>query len=1130
MKIRSAAIDIQKSEEIVESSFGISVEDSAHILSILRDKLYSNKVLAVIREYSTNAYDAHVEAGIPDRPIEVTLPSRLDSTLSIRDYGIGLTEEDVRNIYAMYGASTKRSSNAFTGQLGLGCLTKGEPITTITGVSPVEEIKEGDLVLTHTGNWKTVTSTMKREHKGKAYKIYLSQGGDPLVITDEHPILIANSKGEVTWKLPGEIITGYKKKRKGIYYWNSYAVLPKTIGNKISEIKLIDYLDSSFIYKNNTLHHLTSWKQTNRSTSTPFTNHKEFEWKNFPERLEMNYENGWLLGLWTAEGSAGEKNLNLTLHIEEKDLAKRFIAGMKKSFNIDFIVYERKERNSQELVASSVPVATILNTLCGHLSKNKHVPLEVMASNKEMRKGFLEGVLDGDGSSTRDQFCFGVSSINLAWGVRTLMIEQGIWGTVGFMESPGTKENTNPRWSINYNKNPKWKYHFESDEYLCRPITKIEEIDLDETVYNFSVEEDESYIGPFVLHNCKSGFSYADRFSITCWKNKERKEYCAYLDESTKGKIALMHTQPDDQEDGVCIQIPVEPKDINTFKSVAESFFPYFLTTPIVRGATIEPPEAVISDEFDIVEDSAIHHIKYALSQRANYYGANSGDKIIMGNIPYSIDYDQVIRNNTKLQITVWVPIGTVDIAANRETLEYTKETISFINFVIEKINSRYLAKIQSQIQLSPTLKGARRLVSDLGIERYNSILEELSWKDSNGKEYPIDDYLIREQTNSDDDKKTTPGGFKLYWSYKNYRKRNYDETHSISHYRTNDNLKVMLVDKKCQWKTKTTQWLNQENNLEQQLVIVVPDLSSSKFDWQKTVDHWRLHEYDIIKITDIVLKRSEKIIVNGKKIVRGTEHIGDVFQLKAPGSRTNTGKPSVDSWIKTSWKEANVLDKKFYIKIYNFELRNSADSIIQKVALDLLLHAHNELYPNEKIEYTNIFGVKKTEKVDEDWIEIFPYLESKIKTEENIRLAVETIVYTSRIEGGGLDSFFKKMIDIKDKNCIAYRLLSKAEELAVIAEKGKRCDVERALGYYDSLKHVSCYSNSTSIANEDGQKISPLLKEIEELYESAENRYPLTNVAGWFPKFYSYYGSQLEEYKKIEVINYINLIEGERK
>lgn len=123
MKAEMLAIDIERSEGLVESDFGISdkAEDVVHLLSILRDKLYSDKIYAVVREYSTNAVDAHVEAGCPERPIRVTLPTQWDMSFRVRDFGYGLSEEDVRTLYVKYGASTKRATNDAIGQLGLGC-------------------------------------------------------------------------------------------------------------------------------------------------------------------------------------------------------------------------------------------------------------------------------------------------------------------------------------------------------------------------------------------------------------------------------------------------------------------------------------------------------------------------------------------------------------------------------------------------------------------------------------------------------------------------------------------------------------------------------------------------------------------------------------------------------------------------------------------------------------------------------------------------------------------------------------------------------------------------------------------------------------------------------------------------
>jgi hypothetical protein len=109
-----------QSDSLSSAKFSLKQENLAHVFGILRSNLYSDKILAVIREYSTNAFDAHVAHNKPNLPIELTLPTVIEPTFQVRDFGKGLTEEDVFEIYSSYGASTKRNSNSYVGTLGMG--------------------------------------------------------------------------------------------------------------------------------------------------------------------------------------------------------------------------------------------------------------------------------------------------------------------------------------------------------------------------------------------------------------------------------------------------------------------------------------------------------------------------------------------------------------------------------------------------------------------------------------------------------------------------------------------------------------------------------------------------------------------------------------------------------------------------------------------------------------------------------------------------------------------------------------------------------------------------------------------------------------------------------------------------
>lgn len=96
------------------------IRNSAKAFNILSSGLYANKIKAIIRELSCNAVDSHTAAGKQDTPFDVHLPNQLDPAFRIRDYGTGLTHDQVINIYTTYFESTKTESNAFIGALGLG--------------------------------------------------------------------------------------------------------------------------------------------------------------------------------------------------------------------------------------------------------------------------------------------------------------------------------------------------------------------------------------------------------------------------------------------------------------------------------------------------------------------------------------------------------------------------------------------------------------------------------------------------------------------------------------------------------------------------------------------------------------------------------------------------------------------------------------------------------------------------------------------------------------------------------------------------------------------------------------------------------------------------------------------------
>jgi hypothetical protein len=97
-----------------------TIKATAKSFRILSDGLYANKIRAIIREVSCNALDSHVAHGNINIPFVVHLPNAMEPYFSVRDFGTGLSADQVTSIFTSFFTSTKTGSNDFIGALGLG--------------------------------------------------------------------------------------------------------------------------------------------------------------------------------------------------------------------------------------------------------------------------------------------------------------------------------------------------------------------------------------------------------------------------------------------------------------------------------------------------------------------------------------------------------------------------------------------------------------------------------------------------------------------------------------------------------------------------------------------------------------------------------------------------------------------------------------------------------------------------------------------------------------------------------------------------------------------------------------------------------------------------------------------------
>lgn len=93
------------------------IAQSAHAIQILSSTLYSNKPLAVAREYICNAVDAHRKVGNKE-PIRISIENNI---FVVEDKGPGIPHDKIGDIFCTYFASTKTDDASQIGGFGLGC-------------------------------------------------------------------------------------------------------------------------------------------------------------------------------------------------------------------------------------------------------------------------------------------------------------------------------------------------------------------------------------------------------------------------------------------------------------------------------------------------------------------------------------------------------------------------------------------------------------------------------------------------------------------------------------------------------------------------------------------------------------------------------------------------------------------------------------------------------------------------------------------------------------------------------------------------------------------------------------------------------------------------------------------------
>jgi len=121
MKFRNEKYNTRGSAPVRESKFVVG--NGAHIISMLRNSLYSDPIKAICREIASNCRDAHREVDKESSPINITFPNSFEDNIRFKDWGPGISPSRMDGVYTKFGNSTKRGDDSETGGFGLGAKT-----------------------------------------------------------------------------------------------------------------------------------------------------------------------------------------------------------------------------------------------------------------------------------------------------------------------------------------------------------------------------------------------------------------------------------------------------------------------------------------------------------------------------------------------------------------------------------------------------------------------------------------------------------------------------------------------------------------------------------------------------------------------------------------------------------------------------------------------------------------------------------------------------------------------------------------------------------------------------------------------------------------------------------------------
>lgn len=364
---------------------------------------------------------------------------------------------------------------------GFPCFVAGTKVLTNSGYKNIEDVSLKDKLLTHTGKFQNILNLQRKTYTNNdLYNFKVKFIPEEINCTEEHPFYVRekvkDDSGEYTYNEPE---------------WKTASKITKMdyFGMKINEKSIIP--------------EFTFEKKINK-----------FKTKKVVVKVDdkdMWFMMGFFIGDGWREDSRkkdGRLMHKIRFVINEKD-EKEVLNRIQ---NVLPITFKDKGSKCNRFGCANFEWYNILKDF-GKYAHGKLIPEWVQDAPNEFLEEFIKGYIKADGCFTNNHYSITTVSPNLAYGIQRILLKLGHIASVRFFKRPptcvieGRTVNQRSTYTVAYYPVRKRKsYAFIEKGYVWYPLDKMSKKLIEsEKVYNFEVEEDNSYVVQGVIsHNCQS--------------------------------------------------------------------------------------------------------------------------------------------------------------------------------------------------------------------------------------------------------------------------------------------------------------------------------------------------------------------------------------------------------------------------------------------------------------------------------------------------------------------------------------------------------------------------------------------------------------------------------------------------